>query len=567
MIRAINITLITLLSLTVIMLLFFTIMFTLQKSFLKKEQKVKEEYNEIAIFSISGGLNYLEALSKNNKQLEGIVSSIIEAKKFYKIQSDNLKAKIMKLTTFNRKFQFKSSKIILKQIEKDLVNCHKLNHSIYSLYNSTTDYTDTTNALLTKFRVEYDQINDFYINHLLNRFDKEILVKLSNEISSLLTDCNNYIIKIDNQKVIESINQINEKCVNYYRLIKTFYVYLQSFFYLTRSKQTLDKLFNENSRLLFEKERRDVEKIIVSAKINLEDLNDRLNDLDFDHCFDLIQIISQQVEPAVNIFQQNDRINLLIQNSLQYINESFELWSNNYAHLQTNFAKIRSYFNGYNSNEIEKQLEEIETSYKKLSMHLEILNQCLEKSNYSDRINFLKEILGFYNEVSKWQDEMTKLWKDITKKYQTSIVLINDLFDLQWTLSQILSYKNTINPHDKDAIANISENLETANKLIDLIHKNYVFNYDYVCKTIETLKETIVSYYNDAYFDNIMCYYLKSLIFSANKYRYEDKMIEDAITKAERLYQEKKYRDGIDVLYAVLEHIKNSAKINHIKFN
>ena len=558
MIRAINITLITLLSLTVIMLLFFTIMFTLQKSFLKKEQKVKEEYNEIAIFSISGGLNYLEALSKNNKELEGI---------FYKVQSDNLKAKIMKLTTFNRKFQFKSSKIILKQIEKDLVNCHKLNHSIYSLYNSTTDYTDTTNALLTKFRVEYDQINDFYINHLLNRFDKEILAKLSNEISFLLTDCNNYIIKIDNQKVIESINQINEKCVNYYRLIKTFYVYLQSFFYLTRSKQTLDKLFNENSRLLFEKERRDVEKIIVSAKINLEDLNDRLNDLDFDHCFDLIQIISQQVEPAVNIFQQNDRINLLIQNSLQYINESFELWSNNYAHLQTNFAKIRSYFNGYNSNEIEKQLEEIETSYKKLSMHLEILNQCLEKSNYSDRINFLKEILGFYNEVSKWQDKMTKLWKDITKKYQTSIVLINDLFDLQWTLSQILSYKNTINPHDKDAIANISENLETANKLIDLIHKNYAFNYDYVCKTIETLKETIVSYYNDAYFDNIMCYYLKSLIFSANKYRYEDKMIEDAITKAERLYQEKKYRDGIDVLYAVLEHIKNSAKINHIKFN
>ena len=567
MIRAINITLITLLSLTVIVLLFFTIMFTLQKSFLKKEQKVKVEYNEIAIFSISGGLNYLEALSKNNKQLEGIVSSIIEAKKFYKIQSDNLKAKIMKLTTFNRKFQFKSSKIILKKIENDLVNCHKLNHSIYSLYNSTTDYTDTTNALLTKFRVEYDQINDFYINHLLNRFDKEILAKLSNEISSLLTDCNNYIIKIDNQKVIESINQINEKCVNYYRLIKTLYVYLQSFFYLTRSKQTLDKLFNENSRLLFEKERRDVEKIIVSSKINLEDLNDRLNNLDFDHCFDLIQIISQQVEPAVNIFQQNDRINLLIQNSLQYINESFELWSNNYAHLQTNFAKIRSYFNGYNSNQIEKQLEEIETSYKKLSMHLEILNQCLEKSNYSDRINFLKEILGFYNEVSKWQDEMTKLWKDITKKYQTSIVLINDLFDLQWTLSQILSYKNTINPHDKDAIANISENLETANKLIDLIHKNYAFNYDYVCKTIETLKETIVSYYNDAYFDNIMCYYLKSLIFSANKYRYEDKMIEDAITKAERLYQEKKYRDGIDVLYAVLEHIKNSAKINHIKFN
>ena len=559
--------LISLLSLAVIMLLFFTVIYLLQRSYIKKEQKIKEEYNEIAIFSISGGLNYLEALSKNNKQLEGIVSSIVEAKKFYKIQSDNLKSKIMALTVFNRKFQFKSSKSILKQIKNDLVNCHKLNDSIYSLYNSTTDYTYTTNALLTKFRVQYDRINDFYMNHLFNRFNKQILTKLSYEISSSLTDCNNYIIKLDNHKVIETINQINEKCVNYYRLVKTLYVYLQSFFYLSRSKQTLDKLFNENSRLLFEKERRDVEKIIVSTKINLEDLNDRLNDLDFDHCFDLIQIISRQVEPAVNIFQQNDRINLLIQNSLQYINESFELWTNNYASLQTNFDKIRNYFNGYNSNEIEKKLKEIEVSYKKLSMHLEILNQCSEKSNYTDRINFLKDILDFYNKVTKWQEEMTKLWSDITKKYQSSIVLINDLFDLQWTLSQILNYKKTINPHDKDTIENISENLATANKMVDLIHKNYAYNYNYVCKTIEALKEAIVSYYNDTYFDNIMSYYLKCLIFSANKYRYEDKMIEEAITKAKSLYQEKKYRDGIDVLYAIIKHIKNSAKINHVKFN
>ena len=567
MVRAINITLITLLSLAVLMLLFFTIMFILQRSYLKKEQKIKQEYNEIAIFSISGGLNYLEALSKNNKQLEGIVSSIIEAKKFYKVQSDNLKSKIRKLTIFNHNFQFKSSKIMLKQIKKDLVNCHKLNHNICSLYNSTTDYTDTTNALLTKFRVQYDQINDFYVNHLLNKFDKEILAKLSNEISLLLTDCNNYLIKIDNHKVVECINQINEKCVSYYRLIKTLYVYLQSFFYLSRAKQTLDKLFKENGRLLFEKERRAVEKIIVSTKINLEDLNTKLNDLDFDHCFDLIQIISQQVEPAVNIFQQNDRINLLIQNSLRYINESFELWSNNYASLQTNFEKIRSYFNGYNSNEIENKLEEIESSYKKLSMHLEILNRYLEKSNYIDRINFLKEILDFYKEVTKWQDEMTNLWSDITKKYQSSIVLINDLYDLQWTLSQLLNYKKTINPHDKESITNITENLATANNLIDLIHKNYAYNYEYVSKTIETLKQTIISYYNIAFYDNAMRYYLKSLIFSANKYRYEDKTIEETIIKAEQLYQEKKYREGIDVLYAVLEHIKNSAKINHIRFN
>lgn len=102
----INIALIVLSSLLLLAFLVFTILFVLQHFFIKKEQCIKKEYNEIAVFSISGGLNYLEALSKNNKQLEGIVFNIIEAKKFYKQQANNLKTKIIKLTEFNRKFKF-----------------------------------------------------------------------------------------------------------------------------------------------------------------------------------------------------------------------------------------------------------------------------------------------------------------------------------------------------------------------------------------------------------------------------------------------------------------------------
>ena len=90
----INIALISLSSLLVLVFIFFTVIFLLQRKFIRKEQNIKNEYNEIAIFSISGGLNYLEALSKNNKQLEGVVLNIIEAKKFYKEQVDKLKTKI-----------------------------------------------------------------------------------------------------------------------------------------------------------------------------------------------------------------------------------------------------------------------------------------------------------------------------------------------------------------------------------------------------------------------------------------------------------------------------------------
>ena len=191
-----SIVLIILLSLLLLAFFVFTMLFILQRFYIKKEQHIKEEYNEIAVFSISGGLNYLEALSKNNKQLEGIVFNIIEANKFYKHQANNLKTKIIKLTEFNRKFKFYVSSKLIKQLNVDLANCHYLHDNIYSLYNTTTDYTDSTRAILTKYKIVFDIINDFYINNLLSKFDKPILAQLSKEIKSLLTDCNSNLIAI-----------------------------------------------------------------------------------------------------------------------------------------------------------------------------------------------------------------------------------------------------------------------------------------------------------------------------------------------------------------------------------
>lgn len=563
----INIALISLSSLLVLVFIFFTVIFLFQRKFIRKEQNIKNEYNEIAIFSISGGLNYLEALSKNNKQLEGVVLNIIEAKKFYKEQVDKLKTKIISLTNFNRQFRFSTSNKLIKQINVDLANCHKLHDNIFNLYNTTTDYTDSTRVILTKYKIIFDAINNFHTNNLLSKFDKQILVQLSKEIKMLLIDCNNYLTKINNQKIVESINQVNEKCISYYSLVKTLYIYLQAFFYLTKSKQDLDELFEKNSNVLFEKEHRDVEKIIVSVKINLDDLNTNLNNLDFDQSFELIRIISQQVEPTINIFKHNDRINLLIQNSLKFISETFELWSNNYFSLKNSFQQINNYFSEYNSNEISAQIDKLQDKYKKMNIQLNILKNQANDTNYNDRINFLKDILFFYKDVIKWQSNIINLWKDITSKYQSSIALINDLFDLQWTFTQLKNFKSTINSQNEEIIKSIDQNLIKINELIGLIRKNYAFNFKYVNEQIELLKQLVISYYNACSLDNTMKYYLRCLIFSANKYRHEDKMIEDSIQEAERLYQVKKYKEGFDYLFKTLEHIKLSAKVNHIKYN
>ena len=567
MVNIINISLIALTSILFLVFAIFTTIFILQKKFIKKEQQIKNEYNEIAIFSISGGLNYLEALSKNNKQLEGIIFNIIEAKKFYKQQTNNLKSKIIKLTDFNRKFKFGASSKLIKQLNIDLANCHKLYENIFNLYNTTTDYTDSSRVILTKYKIIFDAISNFHINNLLSKFDKQILTQLSSEIKSLLSNCNNHLIKINNQKTIESINHVNEKCNSYYSLIKTLYIYLQAFFYLSKTNEILSELFRNNNNVLFEKEYRDVEKIIVNAKINLDDLNKNLNNFNFDQSFELIKIISQQVEPTINIFKQNDKINLLIQTSMKFINDFFELLTKNYSSFKNNLLAITNYFNGYNSNEIEIKINNLQNKYKKLQTQYGILKKQVDNADYYDRINFLKDILNFYRSVVIWQTDADSLSKDITYKYQSSIILINDLFDLQWAFIQLKNFEIGINPHNKNIINNINQVLIKIDQLIQLIHKNYAYNFKYVNEEIESLKQLVISYYNVCSLDNTIKYYLRCLIFSANKYRHEDKMIEHSIQEVEKLYKDKKYKEGFDSLYKTLRHVKSSAKVNHIKYN
>ena len=61
--------------------------------------------------------------------------------------------------------------------------------------------------------------------------------------------------------------------------------------------------------------------------------------------------------------------------------------------------------------------------------------------------------------------------------------------------------------------------------------------------------------------------YAKNLIFFANKYRYEDETISNAIDESEEFYNQNNFAKAIDTLLDVLEYIKLSAQQNKIKFN
>ncbi len=100
-----------------------------------------------------------------------------------------------------------------------------------------------------------------------------------------------------------------------------------------------------------------------------------------------------------------------------------------------------------------------------------------------------------------------------------------------------------------------------------MVTENYVCNFKVARDYLDQIKEDVKSLYDSHVMNKTLKLYAKHLIFFANKYRFEDENIYKSIDHAQELYNLEQYEHAIDHLLTTLEHVKDSAKANKIKFN
>ncbi|ASJ89022.1 MAG: hypothetical protein B1217_0116 [Candidatus Malacoplasma girerdii] len=558
------ISLIVILSIT---FLFFALIFSYQYFLYKKIKQLKKEYNKLINANTYGSLQYLQSLSANNDQFKQILSKIISLNKFYNEQLKQLKINIITTSFVHSEFKFNQTRKFITLVQKDLQKCHKLNEVMKELYSHSTSYTQEAAQLIAEFRITYDQIKNFYAKNLMNNYQQEKIFSFINKLSNQITFANEFQLKIDHDKLTKMVNEINETNQQFYKLITSTYIYNEAFLYLKRKQQKLAENIKNNLSLLRKGEINEVLKIQTNVDHQIQLLQTSLNELQFNKVNEFILLISEKIEPAVNIFNQNDEINLIIQNSLDYLRQSYDVLFENIKNVLQIFNEIKNYFHNYNDCEIENMLDDVYRSLRKNRMHYEQLTIQSKEENCFERINFIIELKDNLNQFKSWQKSFNNCLNEIINKHAKAINLINDVYELQLTLSQFYELNDYQISNSTLTLEVINKDLKHLNKIITLITNNYALNHTIANNMVEHIKDDVKSLYNAHLMDKTLQMYAKNLIFFANKYRYEDETISNAIDESEEFYNQNNFAKAIDTLLDVLEYIKLSAQQNKIKFN
>lgn len=544
----------------------FFIFFVIRKKLTNDEYQIKNTFNDINQVSNIEHFTYLEILSKNNPQLENLMKDINASKKFFEEQLKLVKEKIMCLTEENEKFSFGSANVLRAEINDDLNSCLFMSEKIKKIMSNTTTYSKGVSDLLTQYRSITDDILTFYDLNLSRKYNNRVFVNIVIAIESTLSEVSGYVIKIDNNNLIKSLNKLNEHIVNFYNTVKNLYILDRTHLYLVSSLAFIKKELKQKSKMLSSNDSLEVEKRSALATTNINELETNLNNIQIPTAYNSAIIAIKNIEAATEIIFQVDKINILIQKNIKYLSEQINLLTKQTSTISKTFEIITNRFKFNDVTTVDK-IKQITIKFTSVALSYQtIIN---EYKNYDtiQRNVFLLKIKESIEAIHILKKDIDNLAFEINSKYKDSIVLIDELADLKLTLAQLLGMKIKLNSSDQESMNSIRTTIKKVDQLEELINTDYFANYKKVYIEIQETKSQILNIIKSCTFDNTLKSYAQRLFVFLNKYRNEAKEIDENLNLADRYYNKNKFNDTLDLLIETLKIIKYSSQINKVSFN
>lgn len=550
---------------TISFTVFFTF-FVIRRRLCTDEYTIKKNFNDINKVSSMDNFTYLTILAEKNPQLNELMTDINNSKKFFEDQIKIVKEKIMCLSDENAEFSFKTARFLKNEINHDLQKCTFMSDKLRKVMSNTTTYSKNVSDLLTEYRRITDRIIDFYEVNLSIKYGKTIFVNIINCIEETLKDTSNYVLKIDNERLISSLNLLNKHIVTFYTLVKKLYALDRINTYLQTTLTNVNRLLGE-SKTISSNDQTYVEKTIAIATNAIKDLSIHLEKIEIDEGYRSAITAIKHIEDAAKTLSISEKSILLIQKSIKFIKEQFIVFAKKINAFQNGFEAIKKYFVD-NDQEMVKKVDDLSLEFKQISFSFQSITQEYEEHfSYLDREVFLNRINEFASSLKLFKQKTDALLDEIISKYKDSINLINEIADLKLTLVQLLGMKVNIKSADESTITSIRTTVAKIDQFENMLSTDYFANYAQVYSEIQETKQQVVSIINSCSFDSTLKSYCQRLLLFLNKYRNEAPQIAETLDNAELAYKKNKYQDTIDSLIEVLQTIKYSSEVNKIKFN
>ncbi len=545
----------------------FFIFFFIKRKTINNEYSIKDTYNDIHHVSSINNFSYLTVLSKNNPILKDLMIDVNQSKDFFEQQLNIVKDKIITLTDMNEEFSFLSANMLKAEINQDLNFCLIMSEKLKKTISNTTIYSKNVANLLTSYRLITDELFDFYEHNLSVTYKHEIFKNFRESIETSLANVSEYVLKINNDKLMKSLTSLNRYITIFYKTVKHLYIFDKVDSYLTSYIAKIKKQLSEKSALLSNDDTILINKRIANANVNLGDLKAQLKNININEANNYAIVAIKHIEFASKIISQTDRLNILVQKNIKFLNEQIQDISKKTKIIQNAFSVLVDRFNESDQSVISKvndlsfQLKAIAISYERITKQYNSSYNSIQKDKF---IISIKEAL---DQIRNFKSELETLSNEIYKKYRSSISLLDEIATVKLILVQLLGTKIKLNSNDTETIKAIRISINKIDDLEKLINDNYFINYTKVFSEIQEIKKHVIDIIKTCTFDNELKLYSQRLFIFLNKYRNENEDINNALNVAEKYYFNNRFEETINILIESLDIIKKASEINRIAFD
>ncbi|MDR0825732.1 MAG: septation ring formation regulator EzrA [Mycoplasmataceae bacterium] len=550
------IALIVLGGLFLIMFSIFSLVFFVHKKLLKREYKIKEDFNNTVQFLNINQFKHLEKLAKNNTELRTLMNSINEARDTLKKQSEVIRNKIMNITILNSRYLYRQASKLIREAENDLRKSSILIKSLRQVSASATQYSKNISDLLTEFRSITDKIANFYELNLSTRYRNDVFKNMYDMIKKIIIDATEYAVKIDNDKLLALFTELNSRVKDFYVLTIGLYELDHILNYLKKLETQITENLKCVEKSISKADFSEIERNLASGHNSTYQLAQNLKQLKLTDARKNAIIAVQSLEITNVNIKMGDETKVLIQRDMKTMHDQIAILSKEYGDVESAFNNIISYFGDNRSDDIRVRAAELTNEIKKISLNYQGLKSAYDNFDVLQRKKFLKNMSDLSIQIVEWKVKLNNLVQEIDDKYKTSILINDELSDIKLTLTQLLS-ENITEKKDEgnfNAIRNIILDIEG---LQNSLTTDYFGHYVYVQKQMANVREQASLLISSATFDQTLKLYAKRLMFFTNKYRNEHADFEKVITMAEDKYRNNDYGTTISMLIEVLENVNS----------
>jgi hypothetical protein len=370
----------------------FSIVFVIHRRLLQNQYQIEEKFNQIAQFLAVNKFKHLEILSKNNVQLENLMAKINEGKQLFDKQLEIVRQKIISLTLINVRYLYLRSYRLTKEIKNDLKKCELMVQNLRNVSVSATEYSKNISDLLVEYRQITDDINYFYEFNLSLRYRHPMFYRMYDTIRNTISQATEYIIKFDNEKLLNILHELNDKISVYYRIVLQLYTLDKVLMYLESLRKRIKDNLDSAVKILSSADYNLIETTFANGSNNITLLEKNLKSLTFSAAKNNAIVAAKQLTDVLMKIEMGDRTNVLIQKDMSALKAQVTILNKEFNILNSAFRNIQRYFGNVKDSSVINKITNLNNEIKTIVLTYQNLEA--EFNNYSviQRTEFLVKI-------------------------------------------------------------------------------------------------------------------------------------------------------------------------------